>query len=133
MKPERKHMTLPTVLILSALFLLPPCLASSEQIETIDETVLHLISHVSGSGLTFIRNSGSYTSAEASEHMNKKYRHFRADIKTAEDFIELCASRSLLTGKPYLVINEQGERVRTSEWLEAELAEYRARNSGTLQ
>jgi hypothetical protein len=65
--------------------------------------------------------------------MGNKYRHFKEDIKTAEDFIERCASRSLLSGKSYLVINEQGEQVRTSEWLEAALAEYRARNTGTSQ
>ena len=62
--------------------------------------------------------------------MHKKYRHFRQDIETAEDFIERCASRSLLSGKPYLVINEQGEQIRTSEWLKAELLSYRSRNTG---
>ena len=126
-------MALPTAMTLAALFLLTPCLLMGEQIDTVDKTVLHLISHVSESGLTFIRNADRYTSVEAAEHMGNKYRHFREDIKTAEDFIERCASRSLLSGKSYLVINEQGEQVRTSEWLEAALAEYRARNTGTSQ
>jgi len=131
MKPEFRCMALPTAMTLAALFLLTPCLLMGEQIDTVDKTVPYLINHVSGSGLIFIRNADRYTSVEAAEHMGNKYRHFREDIKTAEDFIERCASRSLLSGKPYLVINEQGEQVRTSEWLEAALAEYRARNTGT--
>ena len=133
MKPEFRCMALPTAMTLAALFLLTPCLLMGEQIDTVDKTVQHLVSHVSGSGLTFIRNTDKYTSVEAAEHMNNKYRHFREDIKTAEDFIERCASRSLLSGKPYLVINEQGEQVRTSEWLLAELADYRVRHTATSQ
>jgi hypothetical protein len=133
MKPEFRCLGLPAAVTLAVLFLLTPCLLRGEQIDIVDKTVLHLIGHVSESGLTFIRNNDRYTSVEAAEHMNKKYRHFREDIKTAEDFIERCASRSLLSGKPYLVINEQGEQVRTSEWLLAELADYRVRNTATSQ
>jgi len=133
MKPEVSCMALPAALSLAVLFLLTPGQLKGEQLDTVNKTVLHLISHVSGSGLTFIRNTGRYTSVEAAEHMKNKYRHFREEIRTAEDFIERCASRSLLSGKPYLVINEQGEQVRTSEWLKAELADYRTRNPDTLQ
>jgi len=133
MKPESVNMALPGAVTLAVLFLLTPCLLRGEQIDTVDNTVMHLISHVSGSGLTFIRNADTHTSVEAAEHMNNKYRHFKADIKTAEDFIERCANRSLLSGKHYLVINEQGEQVRTSEWLEAELADYRTRNTDISQ
>lgn len=133
MKPEFRYKALPAAVALTVLFLLFPCLLRGEPINTVDKTVLHLIDHVSESGLTFIRNDDRYTSVEAAEHMDNKYRHFREDIKTAEDFIAQCASRSLLSGKPYLVINEQGEQVRTSEWLEAELADYRVRNTDTSQ
>lgn len=126
-------MALPAAIYLVVFLLLLPCLLRAEQIDTIDKTVLYLISHVSESGLTFIRNSDRYTSDEAAEHMNNKYRHFREDIKTAEEFIELCASRSLLSGKPYIVINEQGEQVRTSEWLQAALGDYRTRKPGASE
>ena len=133
MKAETRRMTLPAAVHLAVLLLLLPSLLRGEQIDTVDKTVLHLINQVSESDLTFIRNADKYTSAEAAEHMNNKYQHFREDIKTAEDFIELCASRSLLSGKPYIVINEQGEQVRTSEWFQAELADYRARHPGALK
>jgi hypothetical protein len=60
--------------------------------------------------------------------MKKKYRYFREDIATAEDFIELCATKSLLSGEPYLVIDRQGNESRTSDWLRAELAAWQARS-----
>jgi hypothetical protein len=131
MKPGR--MALPVAVSLAILLLPFSTLLRSEQIGTVDMTVLHLINYVSESDLTFIRNSDRYTSVEAADHMNKKYRHFKEDINTAEEFIDLCASRSLLSGKPYIVINEQGEQVRTSEWLQTELADYRARGRDSSQ
>jgi hypothetical protein len=133
MKTVSRYRNLPAAVALTVLFLLTPCLLRGEQIDTVDKTVLHLIDHVAESGLTFIRNNDRYPAVEAAEHMNKKYQHFRKDINTPEDFIERCASRSLLSGKAYLVINEQNEHVRTSEWLELELADYRERNAETTR
>lgn len=91
----------------------------------LDATVQHLIAHVAGSDLVFIRNAGRYTGQQASEHMLKKYRHFRDRIKTPEEFIDLCASRSLLSGKPYRVVDAQGRETMTRTWLLAELQAYR--------
>ena len=121
-------MARPAALCFAVWILLLPTLLRGEQIDTVDNTVRHLIRHVSESGLVFIRNANKHTAVEAAEHMNKKYRHFKRDIESAEDFIELCANRSLISGQPYLVINEQGEQMRTSEWLRAELVDYRSRH-----
>ena len=76
----------------------------------------------------FIRNDVRYSGKKASEHMQKKYAHFRDKIKAPEDFIELCASRSLLSGKPYLVINKKGEKI--SARLRTELVVYRTSVAG---
>jgi hypothetical protein len=99
----------------------------------LDETIQHLIAYVAQSDLTFVRNAEQYSGKEAAEHMQKKYAHFKDKIKTPKDFIELCASQSMLTRKPYLVINENGETVTTKEWLTAELAVYRKSVSGEPQ
>ena len=56
--------------------------------------------------------------------MNRKYQHTRGDIETPDEFIELCATKSLLSGKPYLVVAAEGKEQRTSDWLRAELAAY---------
>jgi len=106
-------------------FSLAPANSSGGEIDPPDTTVQHLLDYVARSNLVFIRNSDQYTAKEASEHMKSKYDHFRDKIKTPEEFIKLCATRSLLSGKPYLVISEHGETVRTSEWLSAELEAYR--------
>ena len=115
--------------LVTALFFLSPTFSDTRQTQPADETIQYLLEYVGRSDLTFLRNSGRYTAQEASEHMQKKFEHFRDEIDTPEEFIELCATRSLLSGKPYQVINKHGETVSTSEWLTAELNEYR--NSAT--
>jgi hypothetical protein len=127
MKPDITHVEHLLAALLTAFLMIMPTAGQSAQRGDTDKAVQHLMNYVSGSGLTFIRNSSSYTSTEAAEHMNKKYQHFKTDIKTAEDFITLCATKSILSGKPYLLIDKEGHEVRTSEWLKTELATYRNR------
>ena len=97
--------------------------------DKLETTIQYLLNHVVESQLTFIRNSSRYTSVEAAEHMNKKYQHFKDEIQTADDFIRLCATKSLMSGRPYLVIDEHGQEIHTSDWLRAALADYRGRKN----
>lgn len=96
--------------------------SAATQLET---TVEHLIGQVAASGLTFVRNDKPHSSDEAARHMRKKYQHFQDEIDTPEAFIEFCATRSLLSGKPYLVVDDQGKEMRTADWLLQELRHYR--------
>jgi hypothetical protein len=116
-------------LILGVILLMPvfQVLAGTESAPGgLEQTVDYLIDYVAESGRPLIRNGKRYSSAEGAEHMQKKYDHFRDRIDTPEDFIALAASKSLVTGKPYLVvIDAQGTTMPTSEWLEGVLAEYR--------
>ena len=89
-----------------------PAIAEATQTDEPDTTIEYLISQVSGSGLTFIRNGNRYSATEAAEHMHRKYEHFKDEVRTPEDFIARCATRSLLSGKPYLIITEHGEKIR---------------------
>ena len=98
------------------------------QAEDIDATVRHLITFVKDSSVTFERNSSRYSGELAAEHISKKYRHFKNEIDTPEKCIELCATGSRVTGKPYYIITRQGEQLPSSEWLSAELSVYRIRN-----
>jgi hypothetical protein len=125
MQPLNRHITVVTGITLAVLLLvsLP---ARSEPSGQVEQIIQHLITYVSGSDLRFVRNASEYTPQEAAAHMEKKYRHFRDDIETTEDFIELCATKSLLSGKPYLVVDRQGNETRTSDWLRAELAAWQA-------
>ncbi len=113
------------IIALAGFFTLASANSYSGQTDSVDTTVQHLLDYVAASGLTFIRNSSEYTAREASGHMQKKYAHFKEKIKTPEDFIRLCATKSILSGKPYMVITRQGGVIRTSEWLTTELKRYR--------
>jgi len=124
---HHRHLTFTAGIALALCLLLATGPARSAPNAQIEQTIQHLIGYVSGSDLTFVRNASEYTPKEAAEHMLRKYRHFRDDIDTPEEFIELCATRSLLSGKPYLVIDRQGNERPTSDWLRAELAAYQVR------
>ena len=85
--------------------------------EKLDDTIDYLLNFVATSNATFIRNGTSHTPAEAAAHIKEKYQHFKSDIKTPEDFIRLCASKSLVSGKSYLVRTPDGKEMTLSEWL----------------
>jgi hypothetical protein len=82
-----------------------------------------LISTVARSHLTFIRNGENHMSDEAAAHMKRKYDFLRSKIKSPEDFISLCASKSTLSGKPYLVETEHG-KIPVEKWLSEKPAEH---------
>jgi Family of unknown function (DUF5329) len=102
---------------------------SAEQMfaaESLDESINYLLDYVGKSDATFIRNGQTHTPQEAVNHIKAKYEHFKSEIKTPEDFIRLAASKSLLTGKPYLVRTPNGKEMRLDIWLTDALKEYRA-------
>ena len=116
-------LTLPLVLLLMA-----SNSVAAQQAEDLDGTIQYLIIYVRDSGVKFERNFGSHDSVEAASHIEKKYQHFKDEIDTPEKFIELSATASLVTGKKYVVITEQGEEIPAGEWLNAELKRYRLQN-----
>ncbi len=109
------------VILLAIVASLPLCAA--EQKTSIADTAEYLISTVAKSDATFVRNGSNYTAKEASEHMRRKYDHFKKEIKTPEDFIEKCASKSEMSGKPYTVKFADGKNMRCDEWMKKLLAE----------
>lgn len=88
----------------------------------------HLISHVAGlPGAVFIRNGKEHGAPDAAQHLQFKREKAGARVKTADDFIRLCASRSYTSGEAYLIRFADG-RTRTAEdVLREELARLEAR------
>ncbi|HNB29101.1 MAG TPA: DUF5329 domain-containing protein [Alphaproteobacteria bacterium] len=84
----------------------------------------HLLDFIAGSPCAFIRNDTEYTAADAVAHIKDKYAHFRDEIATAEDFIDLAASKSLMSGQPYLVRCGAAPEL-AGDWLRQELAAFR--------
>ena len=93
--------------------------------ESLDESINYLLDYVAHSNATFIRNGQTHTPAEAVNHIKAKYEHFKGEIKTPEDFIRLSASKSLLSGQPYLVRTAEGKEMRLDAWLTDALKKHR--------
>jgi hypothetical protein len=91
----------------------------------VEADIQYLVDFVANSNVTFIRNAKEYTAEEAAQHMMKKYAHFRDEITTAEDFIRLAATKSLISGEPYLVQTQAGKEMRSDDWLHEILEDYR--------
>ncbi len=90
-----------------------------------DETIAYLLAFVAKSDCTFIRNGQSYTGKRASDHLYSKYQYYKDKIATPEDFIRLAATKSMLSGKPYMVRTKEGKELRSDEWMKQILEEYR--------
>jgi hypothetical protein len=84
-----------------------------------------LLTCVQTSGVRFIRNGTEYSGAEGAEHLRDKLAKAGDRIKTTDDFITGIASKSYLSGKPYLVKFADGHTQPTGDWLREQLAETR--------
>src|ERR1700688_4083028 len=89
--------------------------------------VEHLLSAVASSGCEFYRNGEWFDSRKASEHLRNKYTALVAvgGLVTAIDFIEKAATKSSLSGRPYLIRCAGGAPVPTTQWLREALERYR--------
>ena len=117
------------LLTLMGLLLTVPVSATGQQAEDLDTTIQHLIDYVRESDVTFERNIFRHDSVQAAAHIERKYQYFRNEIDTPEQFIELCATASLVTGKQYLIVDGQGDEIPAGEWLNTELVRYRLQHA----
>ena len=89
------------------------------------EEITHLLDFVARSPCAFLRNGKVYPAAEARAHLERKYAALKDRIRTAEDFIDLAAARSSLSGESYRVRCNPGQEQETSAWLKSELLRFR--------
>jgi|SRR5580700_4164126 hypothetical protein len=99
--------------------------ASSPTVAQVE--VEHLLSAVATSRCEFYRNGEWYDSQKASAHLRDKYTALIAlgRVVTATDFIEKAATKSSLSGRPYLIRCTGGAPVPTNQWLREALERYR--------
>ncbi len=114
--------------LVTALALAMPAMVSADQAET---EIEYLISTVGESGCTFVRNGSRHAAEDAASHMRLKYRRGKRYATSAELFIERLASKSSMSGKPYLIDCPDSGAVPSGEWLTARLHEYRERQANT--
>ena len=94
--------------------------------------VAQLFSALEHSNCQFYRNGSWYGAAKASAHLRRKYDYLldRGLVKSAEDFIELAASRSSMSGKPYLVKCGDALPIESKAWFTKKLLDARASRTG---
>jgi hypothetical protein len=84
-----------------------------------------LISSVENlNGEKFIRNGSEYDGKEAAEHLRMKLQNAGGKVQTADDFIRLCASKSFLSGKPYMIRSSDGKTRKSEEYFREKLKQY---------
>ena len=76
-------------------------------------------------GAVFIRNGSEYSAAQAVDHLRYKWKHAGKQVKTAEDFIVLCATKSSMSGLTYRIRLADGKTVDSAVFFLAELAKLK--------
>lgn len=105
----------------SALHAGPPGVTSpplSEQAK-----IAALLEAVTKARFRFVRNGIAYSPAQARRHMELKLSRSGGRVRTADQFIRYIASRSSITGRPYLVRFPDGREQPAEVWLRQQLRE----------
>jgi hypothetical protein len=69
----------------------------------------------------FVRNGRENDAKTWAGYMKVKWRRAESEVKTAKDFIEQCASKSEVSGKPYMIKFKDGKEQKMGEYLTAAL------------
>jgi hypothetical protein len=90
--------------------------------------IAHLLAYLETSRCEFYRNGAWHDSREARAHLEKKKNYLmkRSLIGTAEDFVDMAATASSVSGDKYQVRCRPSPAVPSGEWLLAELERFRA-------
>ncbi|HJV93476.1 MAG TPA: DUF5329 domain-containing protein [Azonexus sp.] len=122
-----------TALLLAASALLFVAQAAAEPIAPpIRAEIDALLAVLEASACEFNRNGSWYSAREARAHLLRKleYLERRNAVGRTEQFIELGASTSSFSGKPYLVKCPNADPVASSEWLLTQLKTIRSIQPG---
>jgi hypothetical protein len=113
-----------TVLLVVTLALSQPAQATPAVAE---REITALIDGLRDAPCRFQRNGRWYDGARAAAHLRRKYDYVRGrgGVDSAEAFIELAASRSSLTGRPYRVRCGDADAMDSGDWFRARLGMLR--------
>jgi hypothetical protein len=72
-------------------------------------------------GAVFIRNGSEYSAEQAAHHLRMKWDKAGSRVKSAEDFIEKCASKSSMSGEKYQIRFANGKVENSEDYFHDEL------------
>jgi hypothetical protein len=75
-------------------------------------------------GAKFIRNGREYDARSAANHLRLKLKNAGDRVRTAEDFIKFCGSKSSMSGEPYLIRLTDGTIVKTEVFFRKKLMAF---------
>ncbi|TNJ33955.1 DUF5329 domain-containing protein [Arenimonas terrae] len=112
-----------TFTLLLALVLAAPLPAQATPADA-EREITALIAGLRDSPCRFQRNGRWHDGARAAAHLRRKYDYVRerGGVDSAEAFIELAASRSSFTGRPYRVQCGEAAAIDAGAWFRARLA-----------
>jgi hypothetical protein len=123
LKEQSMKNILVTVFVILALFSGAAIAQTQDTIEK--KKIAMLISSIENlKDATFIRNGSEYDGKKAAEHLRIKLKNAGGKVKTAEDFIRLCASKSYVSGKPYIIRFSHGKTIKSEEYFRQKLKGY---------
>ena len=67
-------------------------------------------------GAKFIRNGSEHDGKEAADHLRMKLQKAGGKVQTVDDFIRLCASKSFMSGKPYMIRSSDGKTINSEQF-----------------
>jgi hypothetical protein len=85
--------------------------------DVLTKQIDQLINAVGESNCQFIRNGKSYNPVESVSHITKKYDYYKDDIDSIDKFIELSASKSMMSGKPYKIQCQGSAAELSAAWM----------------
>ena len=87
------------------------------------QEVGQLFAALKQSNCEFSRNGSWYSAEKASEHLQRKYDYLlkKRLVTTTESFIDLAATKSSISGKPYQVRCGKTAPVSSSSWFKSQL------------
>jgi hypothetical protein len=87
--------------------------------------IQHLISVIETlKGAKFIRNGKAFDAKTAADHLRFKLKAAGDQVKTAEDFIRLCGTKSSISGQPYRIGFSDGSTVEASVFFRNKLKSF---------
>lgn len=82
----------------------------------------YLLTRIEQSPCQFVRNGTVHTPADAATHLRNKRTHVRREF-TPEQFIEIIATKSSMSGEPYLIRCKGQADEQLGAWLRRALKE----------
>lgn len=113
--------------LLATLLLAMSFVATAAPPPATQREIAGLFATLQQSNCRFARNGTWYDAAKAREHLQRKYDWLlrRDAIHRTEDFIDLAATKSSMSGRAYLVQCPGAAAVESGPWFRAALARLR--------